>query len=292
MHSNMKYYVISMGGIFISLGIGMLVGFNLNYDQELSKQQSEIIADLDNRFDKLKATNDSLEDELKKLNLTYDKTIAFMNENLDKLVLGELEGHNIGIISTNPKKDENTLIDTINKANGNIAFNISFTNKEVDENISSLILEKLNIEIKNNEELVLYVLDILNNENAQSKLEELKKLELLSDITLASNYQDCNSVVLNGDGTNEEFDSKFKKLNEALIEKLKSGGSYIIGVDTTDSTIPYIDLYSEKQITTVNNINEKSGQLALVLALKDRKATGNFGTGENVDSLIPYTDNK
>ena len=49
MHINMKYYVVSIGAIFIALGIGMLVGFNLNYDQELSKQQATIIEDLDKK---------------------------------------------------------------------------------------------------------------------------------------------------------------------------------------------------------------------------------------------------
>ncbi|MDM8129349.1 copper transporter, partial [Paraclostridium benzoelyticum] len=39
----MKYYIVTIGAIFIALGIGMLVGFNLNYDQELSKQQAAII---------------------------------------------------------------------------------------------------------------------------------------------------------------------------------------------------------------------------------------------------------
>ena len=54
MHINMKYYIVSIGAIFIALGIGMLVGFNLNYDQEMSKQQANIISDLDKKFDNLK----------------------------------------------------------------------------------------------------------------------------------------------------------------------------------------------------------------------------------------------
>ena len=51
MQITMKYYIVSIGAIFIALGIGMLVGFNLNYDQEMSKQQANIISDLDKKFD-------------------------------------------------------------------------------------------------------------------------------------------------------------------------------------------------------------------------------------------------
>ena len=64
MHINMKYYIVTIGAIFIALGIGMLVGFNLNYDQELSKQQASIINDLDDKFEEIKNTNNDLEKKL------------------------------------------------------------------------------------------------------------------------------------------------------------------------------------------------------------------------------------
>ena len=38
MNINMKYYIVTIASIFLALGIGIIVGFNLNYDQELSKQ--------------------------------------------------------------------------------------------------------------------------------------------------------------------------------------------------------------------------------------------------------------
>lgn len=54
MHINMKYYIVTIGAIFIALGIGMLVGFNLNNNQQLSEQQANIISDLDDKFNILK----------------------------------------------------------------------------------------------------------------------------------------------------------------------------------------------------------------------------------------------
>ena len=35
MNINMKYYIVTICAIFIALGVGILVGFNLNYDQAL-----------------------------------------------------------------------------------------------------------------------------------------------------------------------------------------------------------------------------------------------------------------
>ena len=39
MHINMKYYVVTIGAIFISLGVGMLVGFNLTMTKSLANSK-------------------------------------------------------------------------------------------------------------------------------------------------------------------------------------------------------------------------------------------------------------
>ena len=98
----------------------------------------------------------------------------------------------------------------------------------------------------------------------------------------------ATSIVLSGDGKTKDFKSEFENLDKILIEKLKSEEKYIIGVETTDTKSSYIGLYSENKIATVDNINQGSGQLALILALKDGNVIGNFGIGDSVESLIPY----
>ena len=288
MHINMKYYIVTIGAIFISLGIGMLVGFNLNYDQELSKQQTEIINDLDEKFENLKNANNDLEGKLKSLNLSYDKTIDFINDNVDKLIPEELSNQNIGIISTNGSTDINYAQEAIKKANGNVLFNINFTDKVTDENLLNKLSQQTKSEIKNTEELIIYVLEALKNDGAQEKLQPLQDLGLLDIRSINSDYMKATSIVLSGDGKTKDFKSEFENLDKILIEKLKSEEKYIIGVETTDTKSSYIGLYSENKIATVDNINQGSGQLALILSLKDGNVIGNFGIGDGAESLIPY----
>ena len=288
MHINMKYYIVTIGAIFISLGIGMLVGFNLNYDQELSKQQSEVINDLDTKFDELRNTNNDLEEKLKSLNLSYDKTIDFINDNVDKLIPQELENQNIGIISTNGSTDVNYAEEAIIKANGNISFNINFTSNITDESLLNKLSQETKTDIKNSQQLIGYVLDTLKSEGAKQKLQTLENLGLVDVRSLKSDYMNTTSVVLSGEGKTKDFKSEFENLDKILIDKLKSEDKYIVGVETTDTKSSYIELYSESKIATVDNINQGSGQLALVLALKDGKVTGSFGIGDNAKNLIPY----
>lgn len=64
MHINMKYYIVSIGAIFLALGIGILVGFNLNNNEEMNKQQAAIIEQLDEEFSSIKE-NDTISADLK-----------------------------------------------------------------------------------------------------------------------------------------------------------------------------------------------------------------------------------
>lgn len=171
MHINMKYYIVSIGAIFISLGIGILVGYNLNYDQELSKQQASVISDLDKKFDSLKVTNDNLEKSLADLSDDYDEAITFINDNINSLVGERLTDKNIGIISTNQENDYTQEIDDIiTTANGKVAFDIILNNNIFNEKKIEEVADKLNIDIKSTKDIMIYIEQALSENNASERL--------------------------------------------------------------------------------------------------------------------------
>ena len=213
MHINMKYYIVSIGAIFIALGIGMLVGFNLNYDQEMSKQQANIISDLDKKFDNLKEKNDTLEEDLAKITEEYNKSIEFIDANFDKILVNELLDKNIGVISTNQSEDYTKDIEeTIVKANGNIAFNIAIKNTIYDEKKLEEVSTKLGLEIKDANDIVTYILDSLNSTDAKVKLASLEELELIKVNDINNEYMSYDSVVLAGGSDSKTSKDDFEKL--------------------------------------------------------------------------------
>ena len=194
MHINMKYYIVSIGAIFISLGIGILVGYNLNYDQELSKQQASIINDLDSKFNKLKDTNDSLEKSLDNLKGEYNKAIDFINKNVDSLVLNRLTDKSIGIISTNQDNNYTASIDDIiTKANGKVAFDIVLKNNIYNEKKLEELSAKLNIEFKSTKDVMVYIEQVLSEKSADEKLKNLENLEIIKINVLNDNYQNYHA---------------------------------------------------------------------------------------------------
>ena len=288
MHINMKYYIVSIGAIFIALGIGMLVGFNLNYDQELSKQQANIINDLDTKFENLKSKNDNLEQKLGSLTKDYDDSISYINKNVDKLIANELSGKNIGIISTNENNDyTKNLEDTIEKANGSVSFNITIKNNINNAKKIEEVAQKIGVELKDNKDLIVYILESLKSEDASIKLSYLQELGIIKVDALNNTYLNYDSVVLAGGNDSKDSEKQFEAIDNVLVNKLKEENKYIIGVQQSDAKFSYVDLYSKDKVTTIDNIDEGVGNISLVLCIKEGINGEKFGRLEDSNSLLP-----
>lgn len=288
MHINMKYYIVTIGAIFIALGIGILVGFNLNYDQALSKQQTSIIGDLDNKFEEIKTTNKDLEKKLSKNKNEYNKLVEYVNDNYAKLIKDELQDKHIGIISTTENYDyTEDVANTITDASGQVSFNIilkdGINNKDKIKELSS----SQDLELKSSKDVINYLVDSLKESNAIEKLQELEKLDMIKINSIADNYVDYSQVVI-ASGNNSEDSKKFVDIDKNLISKLKSEDKYIVATQKSDVGFSYIDMYKKSKIPTINNSEEGLGKLSLVYTLKNSTEQGNFGRGESADSIIPF----
>lgn len=289
MHINMKYYIVTIGAIFIALGIGIIVGFNLNYDQELSKQQTVVINDLDKKFEELKTTNDDLENSLGELNKDYDEAIAFINQNKDKIIVDVLAQRNIGIISTNENNDYNSEIkNTLEKANANLAFDITIKDKFIDKSNYEELSTNLNTQIKSSDDLINLIVASLNSEEGKEKLKYLNEANIIEINSLSDTYNTYESIVIAGGSESKEREEIYQKLDKVLIPKLKENNKYIVGVQGTNVKFSYIDLFKEEKISTIDNIDEGIGKISLVLELENTNVYGNYGRLESADSLMLY----
>lgn len=289
MHINMKYYIVSIGAIFISLGIGILVGYNLNYDQELSKQQASVISDLDKKFDSLKVTNDNLEKSLADLSDDYDEAITFINDNINSLVGERLTDKNIGIISTNQENDYTQEIDDIiTTANGKVAFDIILNNNIFNEKKIEEVADKLNIDIKSIKDIMIYIEQALSENNASERLKKLEDLDMIKINSLNENYQSYDSVVIAGGNNGKSDEGQYENIDKILIETLKDKEKNIVGVQQSNTKFSYVDLYSNDKVTTIDNVDEGIGKLSLVMVLQDSSIAGKFGKLEGSDSIIPF----
>lgn len=288
MHINMKYYVVSIGAIFIALGIGMLVGFNLNYDQELSKQQATIIEDLDKKFENLKTKNDELETALDSSEKNNTQLVEYINSNYEKIIKDELQDKNIGVITTSNDYDYSEQVQkTIKDATGNILFDIVLNDDITNQTKLKEASDALNINFKNSEDVSNYIVDCLKDLNSKTNLEELEKLGIIKINSISDNYSNYDEVVI-ATGSSKENKEKVKLVDKTIIEKFKQENKYMVAVQKSDVKTSYIEDYEESKIVTIDNVEEGLGKLSLVTVLKDKTPKGNFGRLEGVDGIIPF----
>ena len=290
MNINMKYYIVTIGSIFLALGIGFIVGFNLNYDQELSKQQSEVLSEFEDRFDSLNQEKADLNTQIEDLTKEQEKLTSYISQNYNLLITNALTDRNTGIIITNEKNDYSEEIENLIKdADGHLAFNIVVRDTIEDEKKLKTLSNDIDKEIKTSQDCINYIMDCLNGDNAQKDLEKLQELELIEIKSLSDDYASYDSAILVGENEDENMQKTFEVKEKNIISKLKSEKKYLVAVQREASNSKFLKLCSDSKISTIDNIDSEIGKISLSMLIKDESIVGNYGTGENVTDLMPFS---
>ena len=285
MNINMKYYIVTICAIFIALGVGILVGFNLNYDQALSKQQSEVLESFNTEFESLKDKNKNLHSQIEDLNGELDTIKEFVDKNIDALT-----DKNTGIILTSENNDYSEIVeDLIKKANGTVSFNIIVKDNINKEDKLSEISMSLNKTFESSSDVINYIVECLNSAKNYDQLYALENLGVIKINNLdEKKYQDYDSVVLLGELTGKDAKIKFDQKEKIILNKLKENNKYLVAANQSKSDNTILKLYSENNISTIDNINEGIGKVSLTNLLKNQNVVGHYGTSDVSTEIIAY----
>ena len=290
MNINMKYYIVTICAIFIALGVGILVGFNLNYDQALSKQQSEVLESFNTEFESLKDKNKNLHSQIEDLNGELDTIKEFVDKNIDALTQDVLTDKNTGIILTSENNDYSEIVeDLIKKANGTVSFNIIVKDNINKEDKLSEISMSLNKTFESSSDVINYIVECLNSAKNYDQLYALENLVVIKINNLdEKKYQDYDSVVLLGELTGKDAKIKFDQKEKIILNKLKENNKYLVAANQSKSDNTILKLYSENNISTIDNINEGIGKVSLTNLLKNQNVVGHYGTSDVSTEIIAY----
>lgn len=293
MNINMKYYIVTIGAIFIALGVGILVGFNLNYDQALSKQQSEVLESFNTEFEDLKDKNKNLQAEIESLNGDIEATREYIDKNVDVLTADVLTDKNTGIILTSENHDYSEEIEKIiTNANGEVSFNIVIKDNISDKEKLANLSKNLNKTFKSSQDVIDYIVSSLGSTKGYDQLYALEDLGVIKINNIDENkYQDYDSVVLLGELTGKDAKVKFNTKEKLVLDGLKEENKYLVAVSQSDSNSEILKLYSENNISTIDNINEGMGKISLTTLLKNQNIVGNYGNSDLAKELIAYENN-
>lgn len=290
---NIKYYIISIAAIFISLGIGIFVGSNMNGQELYLKQQQALVDSLENRFTEFKRDKENLEQDIQNLNIEKERLNVFVGNMFYEIVHDKLEGLNIGIIETTSYYFYDDIKDTLKLSGASVPVHVRYMDKiynatgeqlqEIND-LAETVLEK-------NEDLIDFINDEIINSFVSKDVNDTLRflieneyIQYNHDFGESEDLNMDNIVIAGGNIRNPGYNAE--QLNVNLIKKLQEQQFNVIGVEKLDIEQSHIHAFKESNISTVDNIDSRMGKISLVYLLEG--AQGHYGEKLTADSLAPF----
>ncbi|SHJ48597.1 copper transporter [Paramaledivibacter caminithermalis] len=285
---NIKHFIITIIAIFLSLGIGIFVGVIIDSQQLFIEQQKVLVSQIEEGFDGFKQKNYELMSKLEKYREDNERKDKFLDIVYYDLCQNSLNGLNIMTIDMFTENDYFDVEEIFNntKINKIIKVNIPKVRDDHIEDIVKTLKSNLNIEsqyengskIANSEKIYSKTL-IKSNSTLPFYLRKMDHVNYKGDI-----YSNIDFIILIDDGFNINNQS-YTFVRKEFINLINNSNIPLMAVEKSNTTHSCISFYKEHGISTVDNVDTKLGQIAMLMILKGKK--GHFGEKVTADSLIP-----
>lgn len=275
-----RYHAASLAAVFLALAVGILIGIGFGSDVVTGTAEDleeSLGADLDEANERIAV----LESEL-------DRSNEFAQLAFPALVRGELTGDTVGVIGLGGLDEEasTAVRDAVEEAGGAVG-QLGVVGEPPD---------------------IGAVLGAMRNDRAGAlprgeafaraarRAGRLlvvggPRFDAVREAMLdryTGNPGDTDAVVVLRDRppdleSREEADTEV--LERELITGMRAAGARVIGVERSDAEESSIPFFEEHRLSTVDNVDQIAGRVALVWTLDG--AEGSFGIKETADALLP-----
>ncbi|MGI6129141.1 MAG: copper transporter [bacterium] len=274
MFINIRYLVVTLIAVFMALGIGILIGFQLDSNAIILRQQTELIASLESTFDNLTQTNQTLRTEVDNLQNILEQKRVFSENIATEYLRYKLDGLNIVIIEASEDLLYPYLKNTLQMAGANINASVVITDKV-------LAIDKIE------QPSVAPISKSIVDSIAFGQTEGIKQLEQQGFVQVSGNFDIAPDFVILVGGNNTKT-NKLETVDIPLIRELKKTSIRIVGVERSDIEHSCMECYQKEGISTVDNVDTIIGQTSLVLIMTGKE--GNYGIKASANALLPYAD--
>lgn len=277
-----RYHAASLAAVFVALAIGILIGVGLA-DDVVSSASEELESSLRSDLDELSAEVEDLESEL-------DEQERFAEQAGPALVAGRLARQRVALLALGELPDTETAEDAqraIEAAGGELrsvaVLDLPPDLAELREAVADRLpagardapipAERLGVALGRQ-----LVTDGPLIEPVREQLFSRFNGDLvgIDRVVFVSVPPDELQADLSGEG---------RAFESALIRGIDSGAAGAVGAERSGADPTTVEPFSAAGISTVDNVEQPAGQVALVFALLG--AQGDFGVKEGADSLLP-----
>ncbi|MCK8817533.1 copper transporter [Natroniella sulfidigena] len=170
---DLRYHIITIVIIFITLAIGILIGSTMVGNESIVQEQNNLISKLEEEFLSIRTKNQKFKQEVESLEDKLDNNLEFQEMILPLVVQGQLEGERILVAGTNnlSQKMEEKLIQTLQLAD---IKQVEILQNEIDQSIDFDSILYLDRELKEEFDLAEF--------NGKQVLVDSRDLESVSDL--------------------------------------------------------------------------------------------------------------
>jgi len=284
---NLKYYLLLMIGIFLSLGLGILMGISLESKDILENQQRLIAEEIEAKFVSMRNESDQLKSQIELLEQDR-RSIESLTELLfTEVVENKLAGLRISLVETSEQFSYSHLMSLFKLSGASVESNFTLQTKAYSraENLEMALSAFYHTDTPENlyRSIVEDLVYSIYHGTTTPLIERLKELNLIKSLTDIGDG--CDVVVLAGRGRSPAGEDHGLNFDLEFIRVANEKGIPVIAVETTDIIDTAIPLYKQMGISTVDNVDTLYGKLALISLLQG--SYGNYGIKDGSDALLP-----
>ncbi|WP_026475889.1 copper transporter [Alkaliphilus transvaalensis] len=274
---NMRYYVITIASIFLALGIGIFIGFNMDSDDLYLSQQQIIVDALEEKFSQLNMEKENFTKQIEELMVENQRNTSFIEKVYTEVTNNRLYGLNIGIIITSKDYYYHDIRTTLEASGANVPIEFLFTeriyNIEYEEILE--LNSAFNLSLKDEDDVLEVINDsivyLLTFGISNEKLDYFIRNNFIQIkgnlLTLESSPVDY--VVIAGGGLNPN--KRIETLDLDIIRKCLKNYIPVVGVERQDVQYSYLPHYEGLNISTIDNINTTMGRISLIFHLENER---------------------
>jgi Copper transport outer membrane protein, MctB len=276
-----RYHAASLAAVFLALAIGILIGVGFG-DNVLSDTKRDLEASLTGDLEAARGRSDQLAAQL-------NRSDEFAQRVYPVLVSGRLAGQRIGVVALGglPEGLSSAIEDALQPTGGrlvavavvreppdlgSLAGKLAGTRlSDLEENSNSV--EALGKGVGRQIVLGGTLLDTVRSQLMSRASGRFGKLS--SVIVVRSQPSDMSPDDKSATG----------RLESGLLDGIVAAGAETVGVESTDTDPSSVSFFASHDLSTVDDLDLVSGQVAMVFALLG--AEGNFGVKSSADRLLP-----
>src|SRR5919106_3499810 len=276
-----RYHAASLAAVFLALAIGILIGVGFG-DNVVSSTKEDLEASLTGDLEAARSRSDELVGKL-------NRSDEFAEQVYPVLVRSELQGRRIGVLALGGLPDDisSSIEDALQPTGGRLV-EVAVVSEPPDlDNLASALSDTRLFDLETNADAVEALGKAVGRQFVLGgDLLDRVGSPLLS--RASGHFAGVDGVIVVRQQLTEldpEQRTATGRLESGLLDGVVATGVDAVGVEGTETDPSSIPFFSSHDLSTVDDIDLKSGQVATVFALLG--AEGNFGVKDSADRLLP-----